>query len=101
MNTLFKNNYGIKIRKYGTNIHKAVIIPGGIFQTNQKFFVTVHPKNTCKLEFVNYLLLPFLDQPQSDSVVFEMINFQIYNIMVTKWKHGIGPNDIITSNEEL
>ena len=35
--------------KYDTNIHKAMIIIDGIFQTNNKLFVTVHPKNVCKL----------------------------------------------------
>ena len=34
MNTLFKNNYGIKIRRYDMNIHKAMRITDGIFQTN-------------------------------------------------------------------
>ena len=45
--------------------------------------------------------LTFLDQPQSDIVVFAIIIFQIYNIIITKWKHVIGYNDIITFNEEL
>ena len=43
----------------------------------------------------------FIDQAQSDIVVFAIINFQIYDILVTKWENGIGPNDIITFNEEL
>ena len=30
-----------------------------------------------------------------------MINFRIYNNIVAKWKHVIGPNDIITFNEEI
>ena len=34
MNTLFKNNYGIKIRKYNMNIHKAMRIPDSIFHAN-------------------------------------------------------------------
>ena len=55
----------------------------------------------CKLGFVDHLWLPFLDQPQSNIVVFSKINFQIYKIIVTKWKHGIGSNDKITFNEEL
>ena len=53
------------------------------------------------MEFADYLWLPFLDQPQSEIAVFEIINFRIYNIVVKKCKHGIGPNDIITFNEEL
>ena len=35
MNTLFKNNYGIKIRRYDINIHKAMRITDGIFQNNK------------------------------------------------------------------
>ena len=30
-----------------------------------------------------------------------MIDFQIYTILVTKWKYGIVINDIIIFNEEL
>ena len=32
---------------------------------------------------------------------FAIINFQIYNILVLKWKHEIVPIDIFTFNEEL
>ena len=53
------------------------------------------------MEFEDHLWLPFLDQPQSDILIFEIINFYIYNSLVTKWKHGIGHNDIISFNEEL
>ena len=66
-----------------------------------KFFVTVQPKNACKLEFVDHLWIPFLDQPQSNIVVFDIIKFQVKRILVNKWKHEIGPNDIISFNEEL
>ena len=41
----------------------------------------------------------FIEQPHSDMVVFEMINFQINKFLVKKWKYGIGPKDIITSNK--
>ena len=58
-------------------------------------------KNACKLGFVDHLWLPFLDQPQSDIVVFAMISFHIYNIIVSKWRHEIGPINIITFNEKL
>ena len=71
-----------------------------IHERNKKFTVTVQPKNACKLEFLDHLWLPFLDQPQFDIVVFAIINFQIYNNLVTKQKHGIGPNYFITFNEE-
>ena len=82
-------------------IHKAVIIPFDIHEINKKFTVIVQPKNACKLEFVDHLWIPFNDQPHSDIVVFEVITFHIYNILVPEWKHGIGPIDIITFNDEL
>ena len=41
--------------------------------------------------YVHHLWLLFLDQPQSDTVVFAVINFHIYNILV----------DINTFNDEL
>ena len=53
------------------------------------------------MEFGDHLWMPSLDKPHKYIVVFEIINFQIYNILVTKWKHGIGPNDIILFNEWL
>ena len=81
------------------NRHKATRIPNVICQTNKTFLV-VKPKPPCQLGFSDHLWLTFLDQPQSDVVVFAIISFQIYKI-VTKWKRGIGPNDIIISNEEL
>ena len=58
-------------------------------------------KNACKLEFPYHLWLPFIDQTQSNIVVFAIITFQIYNILVLKFIHGIVPNDILTLNEEL
>ena len=67
----------------------------------KKFTVIVQPKHSCKLEFVDHLWLPFLDQPQSYIVVLEVITFKIYNSLVSKWKHGIGTIDIITFNDEL
>ena len=74
-------------------------IPFGNYQRTKTFFVTVQQKNACKLEFADQLWLPFLDKPQSDIVVFDIFTFNIYNILVTKCKHGIGINDIITYNE--
>ena len=53
------------------------------------------------MELSDHLWLTFLDQPHSDIVVSAIIYFHIYNILVTKWKDGIGPNDMITLNEEL
>ena len=77
-----------------------IILPD-IHQTNEKLSVTFQPKNACKLEFTDHLWLQFLYQPKSDITVFVIINFQIYNILVTKWKHGIVPSNITTFNEEL
>ena len=51
------------------------------------------------MEFADHLWLPFVDQPQSDIVIFSIITFHTYNILVTKCRHGIGPNNIITLNE--
>ena len=101
MNTFVNNTDGRKRSKYDRNIHKGMRIPVDIYQTNKKFFVTVQPKNACKLEFADHLWIPFIDEPQSFIVVFTVINFPIYNILVTKCKYGIGPNGIITFNEEL
>ena len=43
MNTSFSNNYERKVRKYYTNIHKAMIIKYVISQKNNiKLFETVH-----------------------------------------------------------
>ena len=44
MNTLFKNNYGIKIRRYNLNLQKVIIIPDDIYQTNKNLFVKVQQK---------------------------------------------------------
>ena len=69
-NTLFKNNKEIKTRIFDRNIHKAIQIPVNIYQTNKIFFATVQPKKPFKLEYAGHLWLPFLDNPQSDIVVF-------------------------------
>ena len=53
------------------------------------------------MDFEDHLWLPFLDQPQSDIVAFAIITFQVHNILLTEWKHIMGPNNIITFNEEL
>ena len=83
------------------NIHKAMRIPDGIFQTNHNSFLKVNQKGKYKLNFGYYLWLPYLDQPQSDVVVFAIIYFHIYIILVTDSKHVIRPNAIITFNEEF
>ena len=101
MNKLFKTSDEKKRRRCDKSIHKDMRIPGDIHQTNKKFAVTVQPKNACKLEFTDHLWLPFLDKPQSDIVVFVIIIFQIYNNLVTKFKHGIVRNYIVPFNVEL
>ena len=70
MKAMFNNNDVTKVRKYDMNIHKAMRITDGIFQTNKKWLVTIHPKNACKLEFIDRLWLLFLDQPMSDFAFF-------------------------------
>ena len=101
MNTLFNTNDERKRKICDKIIHKAMIIPVDIHQTNKKFSVTVQPKNACKLEFTYHLWLPFIHQPQSNIVVFAIITFHIYHVLVTKLKHGIFPKDRITINKEL
>ena len=53
------------------NRYKTIRSPYRIFQTNKNIFLMIHPKNACQLGLSGYLLLPFLDQPKSDVVVFE------------------------------
>ena len=43
----------------------------------------------------------FLTNHKFNIVVFAVITFQIYNIILSKQKHGIGPIDIIKFNYEL
>ena len=76
-------------------------IPVESDQTNKKFSASVQPKKACKLKFADHSWLIFLDRPHSDIVVFAKITFQICNIIVTKWKHGIDPNYIFIFNIEL
>ena len=62
--------------------------------------MTVNPKNSYKMNFTDHLWLQFLDQPQSDAVLFA-INFFLKHILniLTDWKHGISTDDIIPFNE--
>ena len=53
------------------------------------------------MEFADHIWLPFLDQPQSDVVVFVIIIFWVNKIIVTEWKAENVPNYIIKFNEEL
>ena len=97
---LFKNKDEINRKRCDRKTHKDMIITVDINEINKKFTVTVQPKNARKLEFVDNLWLPFLDQQQPDILVFSIINVHIYKILVSKWKHGIGPIDIIPFDEE-
>ena len=81
------------------NIYKVVRSLGGIFRPIISYLWLLI-KNARKLEFSDHLWPPFIDRQQSDVVVFEIITFKMYKILVTQWKHGISPNDIITFNEE-
>ena len=101
MNMSFKTKHVIKRRIWDKKIHKDMRITVDIHERNKNFTATVQPKNACILEVEDHLWLPFLDQLQSDIVVFSIITFQLYNILVSKWKHGIVPIYIITLNEEL
>ena len=62
MNMSFKTKYVRKRRIWDRKIHKTMIIPVDVHERNKKFTVTVWPKNACKLEFVDHLWLPVLDQ---------------------------------------
>ena len=45
----------VKKRKYNMNIPQDMRLPGGIYQTNKKLFVTVHPKMHVDWNFlINY-----------------------------------------------
>ena len=66
MNMLFKTKAVRKIRRRDRKRHKAMVIPVDIHEQNKKFTVTVQPKSSCKLEIVDHLWLPFLDQPHSE-----------------------------------
>ena len=101
MNILFKTEDEMKRRMCVINIQKYMIINFDVHETNKKFAFIIQPKNACKLEFAYHFWLLFLDQPQSSIVVFVIITFQIYYVLVSKWKHGIVHIDIITFNEEL
>ena len=84
INTLCKNINGRKIRRQDKNTHKAMLSPVEIYLITKEFFVTVHPKNTFKLEFSYNLWLAFIDQPHYDILVFAVINFHMYKILVKK-----------------
>ena len=83
MNVLFNIKYDRKRKIFDRNIQKDMIITVDIHEKNKKLNITIQPKNACKLVFADNLWLPFFDQIQSDIIVFSMINFQIYQILVS------------------
>ena len=91
MNTLFNNDDEIKIRICDRNIHKAMQITVGFYQRNKKLFVTIQPECMATIYLSNSVR----------HCSFAIINFQIYKIIVTKWKHVTSLNYIISFNEEL
>ena len=58
-------------------------------------------KKARTLYFGDIFCLRFIDQPQSDVVVFAITYFHTYITLVTEWKYVIGRNDIIIFNTEL
>ena len=96
---MFEKNNATKKGKYNMSIHGSMSNTGGIFQTNNKLFVTVNRQNSCKLEFDHHLWIPFLNKPQSDIKFFAIIYFHMDKILMKKWEHEIGPNDFVTFNE--
>ena len=62
------------------NIHKVMIISDGMFQINKRLLGKVN-EQFFMLESSSRLWLLFLDQPQADVVVSEIIYFQIYKIL--------------------
>ena len=68
------------------NIHKSMRAPDGIFQINKTLFVTINPKNPCKLEFTEYLWLLFIDQKMSDFKVFANNYFSDITLWYQNWK---------------
>ena len=74
MKTMLRKQIGRKISKLNMNKCKAVSIPERIFQNNNKLFVTINPRNACKLEFSDHLWLPILEQPNPDIVIFAIFS---------------------------
>ena len=64
MNKMSDKKNGRKKRQLDMNKHKVVRIPDLICQNNKTFFMTVHPRNVCKMEFDYCLWLSFLVQTQ-------------------------------------
>ena len=74
---MFNKHNGRKKRKLDMSKHKAMRIPDRICQNNKNLPVIVIPIKACRIEFDDHLWLPFLDQPQSDVVVFVIFHFDI------------------------
>ena len=74
---MFNTNDEIKISICDIIIHNDMRIPVDSHQTNKNFSATFQQKKACLSEYADYLWIPFIDQPQSDIVVFVIITFQI------------------------
>ena len=77
-----------------------MLIPGGIHQTKQsvlKFNQNIQVNQNLQIIYDHH----FLTNHSLTLQFLQVINFQIYNILVTKYKYERGHNDIIKINEEL
>ena len=93
----FQKDNGRKGIKLNQTRHKSMRNPERTCQN--KMLLPAHFKNAYKMKFTDLLRLPFLDQPESDVVVFAMIYSDIFEDLVTKRKHGIYKNDKVKFNE--
>ena len=66
-----------------------------------KLFEIVHSVNSYRVKLPDHLCMSFLDQTQSDFVVFSNISSDIYEYLVTKWKHIISIHEIVAFNKSL
>ena len=96
MNTLFSNNNLKKVKVIEIYTRLFEFLSTFIRQI-KRFLLIVQQKKGCKLEFVTHLLLPFSSSISVRHCSFLIIIFMIYNILVTKWTHGIGHIDIFYS----
>ena len=93
MRTMFIKKYGEEINE---KKHKGMIIPHILYKIEKKVFVTVHPRNSYRVEFSDYLLIQFIYQPQSAVFIFDMIYFDMYKYPVTERKHVLSIHEIVT-----
>ena len=51
------------------------------------------------MKFPDHLWLPFIGHPQSDTVVFSIVDFNTFKYLVTQREFGISIHYMVTSNE--